>query len=326
MAITWTGAGVFGSIGKAVKEGNADSVNATSMLSAAVSFIQSYIEYNFRYLGEITHQTFNDVYWEGLVEKMEDDSQSINGNTVTAGAVSFTGDGTGTIQNAAVTPVANQVSPTQMLLDDDVFLIVCTAASVGNDTWVVHSMRRGQISKTARTDQLYGEELTSDDTAGISFTINAPADTVEADPSSVFTSFDIDGGEKGVNSDSNGQVYVGVSWDSGGYHMTGYPSAGDRTSDTNAVFSVTYDATGTHAITEENDSGLSGTVVIQTLATNNAITLTLNIPYAVGDKFEVAACTSDDGGVFQTFFRDNFSKTLPYDTSGSETIDDSLAQ
>lgn len=325
MAITWGAGGVFASIGKGVKEGNANTVNESSMLSAATSFIQAYIEYNFRYLGEVTWQTFNDVYWEGLVEKMIDDAATVNGNAVTAGAVTFSGSGTGRIQDAAVTPTEDQVSPTQMMLDDDVFRIMCTAASAGNDTWVIHSMRRGQISGTARTAQLYGEELTSDDMAGISFTILEPDDIVEADPSNIFTSFSISGGVKGTNCDATGKIYVKVEESSAEYTMTGYPSSADRTADTNAVCEATWDATGTASVTELNSSGLSGTVVVAALATNNAITFTLAIPYVVGDQFDVAACMSDDGGVFQSFFRDNFQKTLPYDTTGSETIADSLA-
>jgi len=326
MAITWTGAGVFGTIGKAIKEANANSVNASAVGVSARSFIRQYILYNYRYLAESTYQNWEDMWWLALVADMDDDSQTVNGNAVTAGAVTFSGAGTMAIQDAAASPVADQVSPTQMLLDDDVFRIECTAASAGNDTWVVNSMRRGRISKTARTAQLYGEELTADDVAGISFTILEPTDRITADPSSVLTSFAITGGEKSVNSDDDGKLYVEVLADGyGGYDMVGYPTSADRTAKTNAVFSVNYSATGGHTISEENSSGLAGTVTIQTLATSSAITLELKIAYAVGDAFYVAACTSDDGGVIQTYMRDAYSKTLPYDTTGSETIADSLA-
>ena len=61
MAITWGTGGVFASIGKAVKEANADSVEPSTILGSAVSFIRNYIQYNFRYLGGITYTTFADL-------------------------------------------------------------------------------------------------------------------------------------------------------------------------------------------------------------------------------------------------------------------------
>lgn len=326
MPITWGAAGVFGSIGKAIKESQASSVDPASILSAAVSFVQNYIEFNFRYLGGVTWQGFNNVFWEGLVDRMVDDSQTVNGNAVTAGAVSFSGAGTGRIQNAAITPVEGQVTPTQMLLDDDVFRIVCTAAAEGRDTWAIHSMRRGQLGLSARTETLFGEELTARDVGGISFTILQPEAIIDADPQSVLSAFAITGGDKAANCDSDAMVYVEVEWDSGGYHMTGYPSSTDRTNKTNAVFSCDYSATGTHAISEENSSGLSGTVTVDTLVTSNSLDIILEIPYEAGDQFDVAACTSDDGGLIQSWFRDNYQKTLPYNVAGGETIADSLAQ
>lgn len=47
--------------------------------------------------------------------------------------------------------------------------------------------------------------------------------------------------------------------------------------------------------------------------------------FIVGDIFFFNT-TSDDGGVFQTYFRDNLDVVLPFDLAGAETILDSLAE
>jgi hypothetical protein len=221
MSITWGTDGVFATIGKAVKETNANSVSESGMLSAAKSFVTAYLSYNFRYLAEITYQSFDDIFWYGLVAKMIEDAQQVESNAVASGAITFEGTATSHIHDAS--GADDLVTPTQMLLDDDVIRLTCTRASAGADTWQVDSMRRGRISGSATTGVLYGEALTADDKCGLSFTIQAP-------------------------------------------------SAG---------------------------------------------------AYAVDDYFLIGPAVVDSKGKFQTFFRDNFSKTLP--ASGAPTILDDLA-
>lgn len=48
--------------------------------------------------------------------------------------------------------------------------------------------------------------------------------------------------------------------------------------------------------------------------------------FVTGDQFIIEAATVSDDGIFQSFFRDVFSKVLPYETDGSETVDDALAE
>jgi len=131
----------------------------------------------------------------------------------------------------------------------------------------------------------------------------------------------------GTNCDSSGKVYVFVEDDGyGNYTLTLYPSAADRTADSNAVGHVNYTTTGDQALIEDNSSGLSGTISIDVLATDADIELVLAIDYAVGDLFLVAACTVSDDGTIQSFFRDALNYTLPYSLVGAETIPDSLAE
>ena len=175
MAITWGSGGVFASIGKAIKEANADSVSPNQIIASAVAFIRAYITYNFRWLADLTFTSFDDLYWDGIVAKMITEVESVQKNTVSIPAPAFTGDATAVIEDASGYPVPGQVTPTQMLLNNDTFRIVCTSASVGQDQWAVYSMIRGRLAGTCITGELYGEEYTSADKAGITFTIQEPS-------------------------------------------------------------------------------------------------------------------------------------------------------
>lgn len=94
-----------------------------------------------------------------------------------------------------------------------------------------------------------------------------------------------------------------------------------------ASYGYVYDADAAvtdAALTEENDSGLSGTFDLDYSANDTDIEITLPIDFAVGDIFLVEITVTDDG-VVQSFFRDYLGKALPADVLGAETIDDSVA-
>ncbi len=321
MAITWGSGGVFGSIGKAIKEANANSTNATEMLIQSINWVQSYIQYNFKYVAEAVETSLSDLY-AILKSRMDDDSQTVDGNSVTAGAISFTGEGTGSIQDNGV-PTLGQVTPSQMLLNDDV--IELEYVSAGSDQWTVRTMRRGLLSNRATTGTLYEGDT---DQAGIEFTINAPASAVANDGGGLIgnpTAIPITGGVRSSNCDANGKVYIDIS---GGptYTIRAHKSSADRTADTNRVFDGTYTAIGDLTITEQNSSGLAGSINIAALGTDADIEITLLIPYVASDKYEMAAAVVTDDGVIQSWFRDNLDIVLPYDIGGSETIPDTLAE
>jgi len=166
MATDWSGDGIFGTIGKAIREYNADSRNAGTMQQSAVSFVQNYIQHNAALVLEATVQSFSDTL-EEMIADMTTEAQSVNGNVVTAGSYTFTGTATESVAGGAFTA-------TQMMVDDDVIRIECIVASVGADTWKLTSMRRGQISRRATTGTAYPAADNQDD-AGLSFTINSPS-------------------------------------------------------------------------------------------------------------------------------------------------------
>lgn len=322
MPITWGSGGVFGSIGKAIQEANASSVNASAMQSAAKSFVQNYIMYNFRYLAQIAYQSFSDLFYEGLIDKMVADAQTVNANAVDSGTISIVGDGTLHIHDA--NGVDGYVTATQMLLTDDTIRLTCTSASAGADTWQVDTVQRGRVSGSATTGTLYGEELTSDDKCGLSFTIQEPANVITGDAGGLLTSAAITGGDKSVNCDADGKVYIDINEDGyGNYTLTGYPASTGPATHTGSVFHVDYSTTGAKTITADNASGLAGTITVATLGTSEDIVMTLKIAYAVGDQILIGQSTVTEDGVIQTWFRDTFDKVLP--SAHAPTISDTLA-
>jgi len=314
--VTWGSAGVFGSIGKAVKEYNADSVSPSAIQSRASAFVNAYILNNYGILGRSTSQSFADQL-EDMIALMVEEAQTVNGNAVTYGSEDFEG--------LALGDTMTGLAATQMMIDDDTITIECVTAKVGTDSWRLTSMRRGSVGRTATTGVAYPAADT-EDVAGLEFTIAAPAAEVFNDGSAIVGSADtITGGVKGTNCDADGKVWCKVEESAGTYTMTVYPTEGDRTGDSNAVATVVYTAIGSATVTEAASSGLAGTITIDTLATDAGLEIKLNVPYAKGDIYTIGDTTSDDLGVFQTFFRDAIKRTLPNDLVGGETIADSLA-
>jgi len=89
----------------------------------------------------------------------------------------------------------------------------------------------------------------------------------------------------------------------------------------------TYDADAAIAsatLYEENSSGLSGSFDLDFSTDDTDIEITPGIPFVAGDFFAFST-TTDDAGLFLSFFRDAFEVELPSDESGSNTISENLA-
>jgi len=317
MAITWGAAGVFGSIGKAIKEANAAVLGVADMGTKSLAFVKAYVQHNYAYDTRTTVTAYADIL-ELMIAEMEDDSETVNGNAVTYGSEVFEGSALGDTMTG--------LAATQMMVDDDTITLECTSVSVGKDTWTIKSMLRGSSNQRAITGTAY-PPTDAQDTVGLEFTIGAPAAVVYNDGSAIIGDADtLSGGVLSSNCDANGKVWCKVEEAAGTYTMTIYPTEGDRTGDSNAVATLVYTAIGSAIIVEENSSGLGGTVTIDTLATDAGLEIKLNIPYALGDTYTIGDTTSDDLGVIQTYFRDSVGRALPFDLVGGETIPDTLAQ
>jgi len=151
MAITWGSAGVFGTIGKAIKVYNQTSIKEKSSQAEAVKFVQAYLKYIYPPISGSTYKTLAALL-DVLYDDMTNDSQTVDGNAVSAGAVTFNGSGSLHIDDAA--GVYGQVTPTQLLENGDIFRIECTRASTGADTWRLYSMWNGLISDVVTTGTL----------------------------------------------------------------------------------------------------------------------------------------------------------------------------
>lgn len=165
MAQDWGSDGIFGTIGKGIREYNADSLSISTMRSRALNFIKDYIQYNAAIVFGSTASSFAGKL-EDMITVMEDDNQTVKGNTIDEGGHTFVG---------SVTPVleGGKFVPTQMILEDDYIKVECIRASAGADTWRLTSMRLGQVGVTATTGVSY-PPTPEQDLAGISFKIDEP--------------------------------------------------------------------------------------------------------------------------------------------------------
>lgn len=329
MAIPWS-TKIFKKIGQLVSLNNTETFeNNESIKNEVNSLFISYITLGFPLEEDVdgTFQGFDDLF-QFLKDLMIDNSQTINGNTVAAGAITFTGAGTGKIQdNTSPTPVADQVTPTQMILDTDVIRIV----NIGAGVWTLNSLLRGKLGKQAQDNILYGDDnvVNGVDTAGIAFTIVDPVAEVLNDGGGLLNTDQdlIAGGSKNVNSDADGKVYLEITG-AGPSSIIAWDSAANRTAggSTGKVFSTaSYASPGNIEIVEENSSGITGIIVVDSLGADLTVEIILKIAYANGDEFEVGACTSSDDALFETFMRDVIKLVLPADLAGGETIADALA-
>jgi hypothetical protein len=166
MAQDWGGDGIFGTIGKGIREYNADSTAVSTIQSQATSFIRNYINYNAAIVIGSTYQAFSDVL-EDLITAMGTDSQTVKGSIIDEGGHIFVGSATPTL-------AGGKFAPTQMILDDDYIRVECLVANAGADTWRLTSMRRGTVSSRATTGVAYPAS-DADDSVGLSFTINSPS-------------------------------------------------------------------------------------------------------------------------------------------------------
>ena len=160
---------LFRDLGKFARQYNAAALDQATYRAQLASYVKSYYLAKTAPLLVATSFTAAADVLQALAEYMLYDGESIQQNAVAAGLVSFAGAGAGAIQDAAATP--GQVTPTQMLIDEDAIRIVCTVARSGLDTWTLYSQQRGTLSLKATTGVRYGTANTEDDVAGISFKI-----------------------------------------------------------------------------------------------------------------------------------------------------------
>lgn len=331
MAIPWT-TKIFKKLGQLVSLRNGTSVlSRTTVSNLSKSLMSSYITDQFPLETDVdcTFQSF-DQCWRFLYRLMVANSQSVDGNALTAGTPTFSGAGTPTIQDNG-TPTAGQVTATQMLLNGDVVRLYYNGSS-----WEVNSMKRGRVSPNATTGTLYGVYNNDDrdglDPIGYQFTINAPAAQVLNDGGGLLNTDQdaIAGGVKSTNCDADGKVYLTiVESPTGTFTINAWDSSANRTGGTSTgklFHTAAYTTTGAKAIVADNTSGISGTITVDTLGADSTIEIILKIALQSGDEFTISEATVSDDGVFVSAFRDALGVVLPVDLTGSETIADSLAE
>jgi hypothetical protein len=248
--------------------------------------------------------------------------ESINGSAVSATAPTYP------TANAGTFALSTPASLAQLLASESwVAECVSISAGAGHEVWQVrgepdlHGVLRSNLtSAVAYTGQdrnlqaLFAATLTPY-TAGTGYKISG-------DAGALLSAWALTGAVKGTNTDANGDLYLDVVDDTGGYRHVDIWKDSARTQ--KVGHTATYNTTGAKAIVADGASGLGGTVTVAIVAgTETDLRVRVGFAVAVGDKAHWTSA-NDAGGVFSEFFR-SLGVALPVDLAAGETILDSLA-
>lgn len=286
-----------------------DQAALDSVKSQTISIVGSYLTTVVREDLSVVGSTSSAVL-EALADAMETASDTVRQNTTSATTPTADDDNAGNGTMSSVTT-------TQQCRDNNDFEITCTNATTKtSERWSVTCSRLGGLG-TAVT----GEEFESE-SAGVKFTISAQEDITETgDENNQLSGWSFTGAKKGLNTDPNGKLYVTLTDTAGTRTVSCYKDAGR----TQLVCQGSRSGNGTVTLTQQNGSGLSGSVSVAYVANDNNIELKLEFLFAVGDKFYFSTSITAKGN-FQYFFVENFGKALPNAAPQSETVPESWAE
>ncbi len=286
-----------------------DQAALDSIKSQTVSIVSSFLTTVVREDLSVVGSTSAAVI-DALADAMEDASDTVKENTVSISGPTADNDNAG---NGTLHPPGN----TQQARDDNDIEVTCIDATTESEEhWSVVCSKLGSLG-TAVSGTTFESE-----SAGISFLIEAQDEIGEVnDNANQLDNWSFDGALKGSNTDADGKVYISLS-DSGGTRTVSvYKDAGR----TQLVAQGQRAGDGEVTLSEQNSSGLSGTVDVAYTQDDNDIYLILPFAFDVGDKFYFSTSISDKG-LFQYFFVEQFGKALPSASSGNETVSETWAQ
>jgi|GEM_PF-3129435 len=279
-----------------------------AMVSRTIAVVSSYLASVVRKDLKAIGTTAKDVL-EVLAETMEDAGDSVKRNTIEL-------DGPDSDSENEGNGVLEVKEVYQTALDDNHFEVVCVDATVeGSEQWDVRSSRLGDLGMAVTGNEFVSER------AGVALLITAQDETTETgDENDQLSLWEFDGAEKGENTDPDGKLYVTLSDNGGTRTVSCYKDAAK----TQLVCRGSRTGNGTVQLLEQNNSGLTGSVVLTYTSDDDTIVLKLPFPFAVGDRFTFSTSITDKG-LFQTFFVENYGVALPSAESGSETVPESWA-
>jgi len=286
-----------------------DQAALDSVMNRTVSIVSSFLTTVVREDLSVVGSTSAAVL-EALADAMEENSDTIKQNTIAITGPTADADNAG--NGEMIPPGYNQQAR-----DNNDFEVTCIDATTeAGEHWSVTCSKLGSLG-TAVT----GTEFESE-TAGISFTINAQDEITEVnDNANQLANWAFSGADKGVNTASDGRVFVSLSDSAGTRTVSVYKDSGR----TQLVAQGSRAGDGEVTLTEQGGSGLSGTVDVAYTGDDNDIYLVLPFAFEVGDKFYLSTSISAQG-LFQYFFVEQFGKALPCASGGSETVSESWAQ
>jgi len=286
-----------------------DQAALGSIMSRTISIVSSFLTTVVREDLSVVGSTSAAVL-DTLADAMEENSDTVKENTVAITGPTDDADNAG---NGEMNPPGY----TQQARDNNDFQATCIDATTeAGEHWAITCSKLGSLGTAVTGTQFESE------TAGISFTINAQEEITEVnDDANQLANWAFSGAEKGVNTASDGRVFVSLSDSAGTRTVSVYKDSGR----TQLVAQGQRAGDGEVTLTEQGGSGLSGTVDVAYTGDDSDIYLVLPFAFETGDKFYLSTSISAQG-LFQYFFVEQFGKALPSASSGSETVSESWAQ
>jgi len=258
---------------------------------------------------------------DDLIREMNSASDKVKANTISSSGP------TSSLTNSNAGSLINYLT-TQMAREDNYIEVICSdVGTQGSELWEVRCSAIASPSVQPVTDEDYEWEE-----GGISFKIIEGTTILEyGDTNNQLSSWSLTGYDND-NSDE-GKLYYTLTVVANGVgytHVLTIKLYSDSDGDELVASGTAYydGAPVTCTITQENASGISGSVVIDgTTAYAIAATRYVLVPLFVLDDAFYLTTDSDDGGLFLSFVRDLYDKLLPNSPYGYEiTVDESFAE
>ncbi len=254
---------------------------------------------------------------DDLIDQMNDNSDKVQQNNVSCSEVTteITNSNAGSLPKPTVD---------QMARKDNAFEIRCSSVSTqGEELWTVYSELLGTAPSLAQTDIEFTWAK-----AGITFKILSGSSILETfDYNNQYSNWSVSGFN--VDNTNKGFLYPKLTKLPNGdgysfYYLLELFKDEARTSANLVASGTRTTASGEIKFTEQNDSGISGTVDIDYSADESSSKILLPL-FLEDDKFFFVT-DSDETGKFLNFFRNEYEKALPAGTGPSVTIPDSWAE
>ena len=270
-----------------------------SLRYSVVNLVANFLGLNVKDLLDVPYSSASDIL-DKLWDLMVENADTVLDNTVDVNpTVAEDEDNSVIVADGLTLPTLDDPPP--QMAQDDSFSLVCTDDSiVGQERWVLNSAVHGRYANELTTAEAMDwesagiEDLTISEAPLHGFGFKELNDTDDE-----FDNWDLKGVEKGVNTDANGNLYGELTESGGTYTVTLYKSTGPLAN--KVAEGTTTSATTTVTLSEQNSSGMSGTVDIDYDSGNNTLMLVMKVSDVQMTGAVRATNISEDGRFWLKF-------------------------